>query len=372
MSRNRQLLANGIALEIGDKKYRILDLMSENGASCLVYMAEVLSNRLLKRKEPKNQIGINSSTTKFVIKEFYPKEYSQYIQRDKSGKLIVADMGQKLFNNGRMRFTGGIARQVAISYADSNNSTLGRPEAYTDVNGTAYSILKLGIGTTLKDADRSALSVCEIAQIMVSLCDAISELHIRNQLYLDVKPSNIFLFDKIMGESRRISLFDFDTVYEKGNLPHDIPYSPQWAPDEQCLQRIEEITEATDVYAIGAVFYWLLTGEKVSEDTPTYILNDEFTFLNRAKILIGKESLIEQTKNILTCMLNREPNMRTNNLGKIMYMFEDLEHISNDTGSGYYKHYLSKSSESGIGLEQSYMVGLMLKNRQKQINGGKK
>jgi len=40
------------------------------------------------------------------------------------------------------------------------------------------------------------------------------------------------------------------------------------------------ITEAADVYAVGAVFYWLLIGETLIGEISTNIVDEDFDFLN--------------------------------------------------------------------------------------------
>jgi len=309
---------------------------------------------------------------KYVIKEFYPSELLSHISR-KGVELIVSDKKSKEYYDSKIRFCNGVARQVAFSYVGSNESTLGCPEAFSDVNGTAYCILRLGNGGTLKDeaigTGSPVFSACEIVQIMASLCSTIGELHIRNQLYLDIKPGNVFLFDKIIGKNRCIALFDFDTVYKKGNLPQNGPYSERWSPPEQReWDNPNEITEAADVYAIGALFYWLLTGDEVTYDILDSISFGDFSFLRMTKALLETDDVIVQTERILECSLRWEASERTWNLGKLVYMFNELEHMLSENGMTYNKR---NSISDMIGLEINYMVDLVSRNRQKQIKGGK-
>ena len=370
MLQDRHQLENGSELIIDDKKYRILELMSESGASCLVYKAEHLSSERTEkgcRRDP-----VNENLPEVVIKEFYPSELSAYITR-KGVELYVSQQGTERFCDEKTMFCSGLARQVAFTH-NSCESTLGQPDVFVDKNGTAYSILRLANGVTLKKAVErkkpSLFSAYEIAQIMTSLCNTIGELHTWNQLYLDIKPDNVFLFDKIVGVRRRIALFDFDTVFIKGALPpiEFKRFSEGWSPFEQCMWDTDKITETADVYAIGAIFYWLLTGEKVTRDLLGSIFRSDFSFLYKADTLAGKDDAINSAKKILACTLKREPSKRTSNLGKLVYMFEDLENSSNDGGLTYHEQHFTGLPDTWI---NNYNMELSLRNRQKQIKGGK-
>ncbi|MDR2600446.1 MAG: hypothetical protein LBC73_09245 [Oscillospiraceae bacterium] len=208
MPQYRFRLENRNILDINDKKYRILDLISEQGGSCLVYKAELVSD-------------IPSETT-FVIKEFYPALDEipiNDIQRGTGGELVIAESSAKLFIEHKMRFCNGVANQIAEIYTNPNTPTLGCPEPHANVNGTAYSVLELGKGDVIQKSDISNFSPSDVIQIMLSLCSQIGKFHVRGRLFLDVKPSNIFLFEKEREIKRQIALFDFDTVFEKGKLP---------------------------------------------------------------------------------------------------------------------------------------------------------
>ena len=97
---------------------------------------------------------------------------------------------------------------------------------------------------------------------MASLCDAIQRFHDNNLLYLDCKPDNIFFYTYDHREDH-VRLFDFDTVMPIDEIkahPEIRSYSKGWAPSELVMGRSEEIGKETDIFSVGAVFFWLFTG----------------------------------------------------------------------------------------------------------------
>ena len=208
----------------------------------------------------------------------------------------------------RNRFESGAVEQTAFSVNDSSHS-LPIPE-YSMANGTVYSIIVLANGQTLA-ACVADLTMLDKANIITSICNAIRKLHDSGRLYLDLKPSNVFVFEKESNETLRIGLFDFDTampVSEKSTTP--IPYSDGWSPYEQKNAQRDQITYATDIYTIGAVYYWLITGMKVSNKVLDDIARNRFGFLDEVTELSGSKRRQDAVAEFLSATLKRMPGKR--------------------------------------------------------------
>lgn len=118
-------------------------------------------------------------------------------------------------------------------------------------------------------ADRG-LDLRSRLQLMVEVCDAVSYAHRRLIVHRDIKPANLLVTDD--GEPRLLDfgiakLLDPDAF--SGELPsvpgahrHTqtglMPMTPSYAAPEQMLG--EDLTTATDVYALGVLLYQLVTG----------------------------------------------------------------------------------------------------------------
>jgi serine/threonine protein kinase len=128
----------------------------------------------------------------------------------------------------------------------------------------AYLLMEFLEGPSLlrliRSTPRRRLGVSDVARVGIHLGGALTHIHERGFLHLDVKPSNIIV---VRG---RPMLFDFSTARPRTvkRVPHVEGTDGYMAP-EQCLG--EPLTPATDVFAFGATLYEALTGRLPFPDT---------------------------------------------------------------------------------------------------------
>lgn len=109
-------------------------------------------------------------------------------------------------------------------------------------------------------AEEEALDDEEAARILGQLCQALSHAHAQGILHRDLKPANV-----IMDSEDRAILIDFGIAEDVNNA---VPLTKTgqmvgtlcYMPPEQIAKQHGAVTERSDVYGLGAVFYEMLTG----------------------------------------------------------------------------------------------------------------
>jgi serine/threonine-protein kinase len=148
-----------------------------------------------------------------------------------------------------------------------------RVSDYGRDRGITYFVMDYLEGEDLADlVARTALSVEQIANIMLPICSAICETHAKRFIHRDLKPSNIFLARDAVGRVVP-TLLDFGVAKELDLTPSAaltrdgaIVGTPRYLAPE--LLRRLPATASSDQYALGVILYQCATG-RLPFDGPT-------------------------------------------------------------------------------------------------------
>jgi serine/threonine protein kinase len=135
-----------------------------------------------------------------------------------------------------------------------------------DENNTAYMVMEFLRGRSLLQLleDRGPLPEAEAVGYIVRVGEALETVHRANLLHRDLKPDNIMLTD-----DGRVVLIDFGTArtYAAGKTGRmTTMLTPGYAPLEQYGQHVR-FGPFTDIYALAATLYHLLTGHMPTDAT---------------------------------------------------------------------------------------------------------
>ena len=85
-------------------------------------------------------------------------------------------------------------------------------------------------------------------RLLNELLDVLAYLHDKRMLHLDLKPSNIL----ITNNGHHVKLVDLGFAWTDGYL-HDAGFSRDYCAPEQLANKVEQISPATDIYALGKI-----------------------------------------------------------------------------------------------------------------------
>ena len=135
-------------------------------------------------------------------------------------------------------------------------------------DGCLYLILDLITGGSLADRITGPLPERVAVELMVAVAQAVDQIHKAGMLHLDIKPSNILLDGPADGPWDQVTpmLADFG-IARAGDDPRTtatgligVRGTPSFMAPEQVAGDRAEIGPRSDVYALGATLYSLLTG----------------------------------------------------------------------------------------------------------------
>lgn len=153
-------------------------------------------------------------------------------------------------------------------------------------DGVFYYAMELLSGINLQQlVDRhGAVAPARVIHILLQVCGALSEAHTKGLIHRDIKPPNVFLCER-GGVYDTVKVLDFGLVKSVGAAAGDEPVtevgSIMGTPHFMAPEIIRDAFRASaqsDIYAVGAVAYFLLTGDFLFEgDTPMEICVAQMT-----------------------------------------------------------------------------------------------
>jgi hypothetical protein len=203
-----------------------------------------------------------------AIKEFLP---GGIVMRD-TDRVTVHPVGaseQRDFEWGLASF-----RKEAATLVTFRHPNIVAVYRYFEANGTAYMVMAYEEGESLGAvlARHPTLDESEIREILVPLLDGLARVHEAGFLHRDIKPDNIYI-----RQDGSPVLLDFgaarQALGEKSRSMTSI-FTAGYAPFEQYSTRGNQ-GPWTDIYAMGAVLYRCVAGDKPPE-APDRIRDDPF------------------------------------------------------------------------------------------------
>jgi len=189
-----------------------------------------------------------------AIKEYLPSDFA--IREGVNTVSIKSSSDQESFQWGLKCFI-----DEAQVLAKFNHQNIVKVLRFFEANGTAYMVMEYQEGKSLTDYLKGGrtLTEKELLTIVLPLLDGLIEVHKAGFLHRDIKPSNIYI------HSNNIPiLLDFGSArYVVGQKTRSVTsiVTPGYAPLEQYDSEVKNQGPWTDIYALGAVMYYAISGE---------------------------------------------------------------------------------------------------------------
>ena len=195
--------------------------------------------------------------TRVAIKEFFPK---MFCNRDENTShiTVATQSNRELVEKLRKKFI-----EEAKAIFKMNHPNIVKVHDIFEENGTAYYVMDYIDGKSLGDIvkQRGALPEADAVGYIRQVADALKYAHSLNRLHLDIKPGNV-----MVDANGHAMLIDFGASkhydMESGENTSTLMgvNTKGYAPVEQSTQSFTKFSPATDIYALGATLYKLLTG----------------------------------------------------------------------------------------------------------------
>ena len=230
---------------------------------------------------------------KVAIKEYLPNDFSTRMP-NQTKLTVYTGIGEEQFFAGLKSFVEEAQRLAKFNHLPGVVDIYGSFQE----NGTGYIIMEYLSGQTVKELmqQKGKLEYDEAKKIILAVLATLKEVHKDGIIHRDISPDNIFITDT--GE---IKLIDFGasryaTTLHSKSL--SVILKPGYAPEEQYRSRGNQ-GPWSDVYAVAATFYKMITG-KTPEESMERAIKDTLQEPSKlgAKLPKGAENAIMNALNV--------------------------------------------------------------------------
>ncbi|MBR5619579.1 MAG: protein kinase [Clostridia bacterium] len=206
---------------------------------------------------------------KVAIKEFMPTSLASRI----TGQMDITcynDEAQERFQNGIRRMLDESRRLAQFNDLES----VVRVYDCFEANQTAYIIMELLDGENVETilSRQKTMDLYDTAKIMLPVLQALREIHATGLIHRDISPDNI-----VVCKNGKVKLLDFGSARVASGSDDkslSVILKPGYAPKEQYSAMAKQ-GPYTDVYAVCATIYRMLTGVKPIDSLERHVQDDK-------------------------------------------------------------------------------------------------
>ncbi len=223
---------------------------------------------------------------KVAIKEYLPSEFATRMPTQQQVTVYSGDREEQ-FKEGLLKTLDEAKRLAKF------DTVPGIVQIYDcfEANGTSYIVMEFLEGMSLKEylATHGKLTVDQAVHVILQITSAMESVHKTGILHRDIAPDNIYVLNPDEPDNLTVKLLDFGAARyatTRHSKSLSVIIKPGYAPEEQYRSRGDQGTW-TDVYALAATLYKMLTGI-TPEDAMERSVKDEVKRPSKMGIKISK------------------------------------------------------------------------------------
>ncbi len=153
-----------------------------------------------------------------------------------------------------------------------------------------------------------------VINILTQICNSLAEAHSQNLVHRDIKPSNVFISER-GGVPDYVKVLDFGLVrqYVGGGIKnddHEMVGTP-WFMSPEAIQNPATSDPRSDIYSVGGLAYYLLTGNHVFEhESADEVYQRQLTAVPLPPSHITANPISEELDDIILRCLEKDPAQR--------------------------------------------------------------
>ncbi|MCM1291468.1 MAG: serine/threonine protein kinase [Prevotella sp.] len=261
-------LCKGTLLKGAQGNYRILRAIGQ-GTFGITYLAEILND------------SSEGSGMLVCIKEFFMRDIN-----GRNGVNVKCSSDKGTYENYMNKF-----EREAKNLSELRDEHIVRIIECFKANNTVYYVMSYIAGGSLDELieSKGRLSELQTLRIAITLAYALSKMHAKGLVHLDVKPSNVMMLN-----DREIVLIDFglskhfDTDGKPESSTSVGPGTEGYAPMEQAHYRGKDNNPwPLDIYALGGTLFKMLTGRR--PQSAADVFNNGFNIEDLTSLGISNE-----------------------------------------------------------------------------------
>lgn len=253
-------------------------------------------------------LGLHTGLNKKVaIKEYFPKD--SFRRQSDGTQVSYSNTGENRKNIERF------LKEARTMAELKHKGVVGVSDVFEE-NATAYYVMDYIEGQSLEN--KGILSEAAALKYINQIARALKYIHDKGILHLDIKPANIMIDQE---DNAVLIDFGISKHYDGGGEATSsttVGYSAGYSPIEQMTPGgLKQFTPSTDIYALGATIYKVISGTKPPASTD---LADDATltkpagmsqalFRNVSKCMEQKRKDRPQTMDEVIALLNKEQDV---------------------------------------------------------------